>query len=75
MSNQPGIKMNFCNFKGCYAIAGEHGWCGVHDRTQEHYESLCWRCSKPQEYYASPCQCGAINPNFDFAGALAQQKL
>lgn len=65
--------MNFCNFKGCYGIAGEYGWCGVHDRTQEHYESLCWHCSKPQGYFSSPCNCGAINPNVDLKGALAQQ--
>ena len=36
-------------------------------------ESLCWKCSKPQNFYDSPCQhCGAINPNFDLDGALAQ---
>jgi hypothetical protein len=37
-------------------------------------ESLCWRCSKVQGFFDSPCQhCGAINPNFDLKGALAQQ--
>ena len=35
--------------------------------------SLCWRCSKPQAFYASPCEhCDAINPNVDLDGALAQ---
>ena len=37
--------------------------------------SLCWRCSKSQRFYESPCpHCGAINPNFDLDGALAQQR-
>lgn len=37
-------------------------------------DCLCWRCSKPQPFYASPCEhCAAINPNFDLDGALAQQ--
>jgi hypothetical protein len=36
--------------------------------------SLCWRCSKSQNFYANPClHCGAINPNVDLDGALAQQ--
>jgi hypothetical protein len=36
--------------------------------------SLCWRCSQPQGFYASLCKhCGAINPNVDLDGALAQQ--
>lgn len=39
-----------------------------------HGDCLCWRCSKPQPFYASPCEhCAAINPNFDLDGALAQQ--
>lgn len=36
--------------------------------------SLCWRCSKSHGFFDSPCHhCGAINPNFDLDGALAQQ--
>ena len=36
--------------------------------------SLCWRCSKSQGFYQSPCpHCGAINPNYDLDGALEQQ--
>lgn len=39
-------------------------------------DSLCWRCSKSQGYYSSPCKhCDAINPNFDLDGALAQQRV
>jgi len=36
---------------------------------------MCWKCSREQNYYASPCEhCGAINPNFDLDGAIAQQQ-
>lgn len=36
--------------------------------------SLCWNCNTQQGFYSSPCEkCGAINPNFDLDGALAQQ--
>ena len=34
---------------------------------------LCWKCSRDQGFYDSPCECGAINPNWDLEGALAQQ--
>jgi hypothetical protein len=35
---------------------------------------LCWRCSREQGFYTSPCEhCDAINPNFDFDGAVEQQ--
>lgn len=36
---------------------------------------MCWRCNREQGFYESPCErCDAINPNFDFDGAVEQQK-
>lgn len=38
-------------------------------------DGMCWRCSKLQGFYSSPCErCGAINPNLDWDGAVAQQQ-
>lgn len=35
---------------------------------------LCWKCSASQNFYAPTCaNCGAVNPNVDLDGAIAQQ--
>src|ERR1700677_2934209 len=47
-------------------------WDAVEAATSDN-PSLCWRCSQPNGFFHSPCKCGAINPNVDLQGALAQQ--
>lgn len=51
--------------------------CGARARYWEAMaESLCWKCSRPQAFYAPRClSCDAINPNVDLQGALAQQSV
>ena len=48
-------------------------WDAVEAATIGH-GSLCWRCSRPQGYFETPCECGAVNPNVDLQGALMQQQ-